>query len=256
MKRAMKARPSPSMAVAMLALFISLGGSAVAVQTSKQKQLPNNSVGPKQLKPGAVTAPDVAVNAIRESALSQGAVTQAALAQGAVTGGKIQDGSVLRDDLTNQIIDSGKIAKLPGAAAEEANNFSVGASPVQVSYDFEQFDFTGNMYDFDTDPAKMVAPRDGLYQVSLSVVWQAEAGTRTLTLIEEQQSPVCNCERDAQSVPASAGSTTPQTISSLIELEAGDKVWGSADSTGDDGSTDIITTRRPRLTMMWLAPLN
>lgn len=255
MKRAMKARPSPSMAVAMLALFISLGGSAVAVQTSKQKQLPGNSVGPKQLKPGAVTAPDIAAAAITRPAISQGAVTVGALGKDAVTGDKIQDGSVLREDLPNQIINSTKIAKLPGAAAEEANNFSVGASAVQVSYDFEQFDFTGDMYS-DSDPAKMVAPRDGLYQVTLSVIWQAEAGTRTLTLIEEQQSPVCNCEFDAQSVPASAGASTPQTISSLVELEAGDKVWASADSTGDDGSTDIITTRRPRLTMMWLAPLN
>ena len=244
MKRAMKARPSPSMAVALLALFISLGGGAIAVN-SKGGKLPPNSVGPKQLKPGAVTAPDVGPEAIKE----------AALGLGAVTGNKIKDGTVAKDDLGNQAVSSQQIGKLPGAAAEEANVTSVGGSGVQMSYDFEIFDFTGGMYS-DADPAKMIAPRDGLYQVTMSVVWQAEAGTRSLSLVEEQQSPVCTCEFDAQSVPASASSTTPQTISSMVQLEAGDKVWATADSTGDDGSTDILTTRRPRLTMMWLAPLH
>jgi hypothetical protein len=243
------------MVIALVALFISLTGSAIAVN-SKGGKVPPNSVGPKQLKSGAVTAPDVAQNAITGAAIAQAAVNAAKLAQGAVTGDKIQDGSVVRDDLSNQAVNSQKIGKLPGAAAEEANTTSVGGSSVQLSYDFEQFDFTGDMYDNAGDPAKMVAPRDGLYQVTLSVVWQAEAGTRKLTLVKHALSPVCNCEFDAQSVPASASGDTPQTISSLVELEAGDAVSANADSTGDDGSTDIITTRRPRLTMMWLAPLN
>lgn len=244
MDRARKLRPSPAMTVALLALFVSLSGLAIAGTKGGQSQkLPPNSVGPKQLKTNAVTPPDIAAASILRDKL----------AKDSVNGDKIQNGTVVRDDLPDKVINSSKIAKLPGAAAEEANVTTVGGSGVQLSYDFEQFDYTGDMY-FDSDPAKMRAPRDGLYMVTISVVWQAEAGMRKLFLVEEQQNPVCNCEFDSQTIPAAAASDTPQTMTSLVELAAGDKVWAGADSTGDDGSTDIITTRRPRLTMIWLGP--
>lgn len=47
-------RPSPAMVVAFIALFIAIGGSSYAVT-----RLPNNSVGPKQLKRNAVTGAKV-----------------------------------------------------------------------------------------------------------------------------------------------------------------------------------------------------
>jgi hypothetical protein len=47
-------RPSPSMLVALLALFVALGGSSYAAL-----KLPKNSVGPKQLKKNSVTSPKV-----------------------------------------------------------------------------------------------------------------------------------------------------------------------------------------------------
>jgi hypothetical protein len=43
-------RPSPAMVVALIALFVAIGGGAYAAT-----QLPKNSVGPAQLKKGAVT---------------------------------------------------------------------------------------------------------------------------------------------------------------------------------------------------------
>lgn len=256
MKRARMARPSPAMAVALVALFASITG--IAVSKGKNQipggKVPPNSVGPKQLKEGAVTAPDVAVGAIKEQALAQAAVNAAALKQDAVTGDKIKQGAVGSTQLSNQSVGSEKIAKLPGASAEEINIVSVGGSGVQLTYDNEMFDFTGNMYNNATDPAKMVAPRDGVYQVTVSVMWEAEAGTRTLSLVEEQASPVCNCEFDADTRPASASAPTSQSLTSTVVLDAGDKVWAAADSTGDDGSTDIISSRRARLTMLWIGP--
>jgi hypothetical protein len=47
-------KPSPSMLVALLALFVALGGSSYAALT-----LPRNSVGGQQLKKNAVTSPKV-----------------------------------------------------------------------------------------------------------------------------------------------------------------------------------------------------
>jgi len=52
-------RPSPSMVVALLALFIALGGTGYAITA-----LPKNSVASKQLKKNAVTGPKIHKNAI------------------------------------------------------------------------------------------------------------------------------------------------------------------------------------------------
>jgi hypothetical protein len=59
MTRVLRHRPSPAMAVALLALFVSLGGGAYAAL-----KLPNNSVGPRQLKRGAVTGPKIRNDAV------------------------------------------------------------------------------------------------------------------------------------------------------------------------------------------------
>jgi hypothetical protein len=52
-------KPSPAMLVALLALFVALGGSSYAAL-----QLPKGSVGTKQLKNGAVTSPKVKNNSL------------------------------------------------------------------------------------------------------------------------------------------------------------------------------------------------
>jgi len=66
-------RPSPAMVVALIALFISLGGGAYAAVS-----IPANGVGSKQLK--------------------NGAVIESKLANNAVTSAKVKDGSLLARD--------------------------------------------------------------------------------------------------------------------------------------------------------------
>lgn len=53
-------RPSPATVIACLALFVALGGTGYAAIA-----LPKNSVGPKQLKTGAVRSKDIRNNTIR-----------------------------------------------------------------------------------------------------------------------------------------------------------------------------------------------
>jgi hypothetical protein len=69
-------RPSHATAVAYLALFIALGGSAYAVT-----QLPKNSVGAKQIKKNAVTTAKVKDRAVTESKIAADAVTGAKVAE-------------------------------------------------------------------------------------------------------------------------------------------------------------------------------
>ncbi|HEV2791816.1 MAG TPA: hypothetical protein VGV69_11010 [Solirubrobacterales bacterium] len=89
-------RPKLSYAnvIATLALFVALGGAAVAAG------LPKNSVGTQQLKRGAVKTVD----------LSRGAVTSGKIAPKAVTAGKLGANAVLPGNLGNGIITTNKLS--------------------------------------------------------------------------------------------------------------------------------------------------
>jgi hypothetical protein len=72
-------RPSPSMAVAFVALLVALGGTSYAVV-----RLPANSVGNKQIKRNAVTAGKIRANS----------VTSARVLNNSLTGDDIQESSL------------------------------------------------------------------------------------------------------------------------------------------------------------------
>jgi hypothetical protein len=93
--------------IASLALFVALGGSAVAAGLAK------NSVGPNQLKKGAVSA----------SKLAKQAVTSGKIAPKAVTAGKLGPNAVLPGNLGPGIISTDKIAA--GAVTAEKIKNSV-----------------------------------------------------------------------------------------------------------------------------------
>jgi hypothetical protein len=80
--------------IATIALFVALGGAAVAAG------LPKNSVGTKQLKRGAVNA----------AKLKRGAVTSGKIAPRAVTAGKLGANAVLPGNLGNGIITTNKLS--------------------------------------------------------------------------------------------------------------------------------------------------
>ena len=92
--------------IASLALFIALGGAAVAAG------LPKNSVGPNQIKKGAVTP----------KALRKGAVTSGKIAPNAVVAGKLGPNAVLPGNLGNGIINTSKISAGAVNAEKIANN--------------------------------------------------------------------------------------------------------------------------------------
>jgi hypothetical protein len=94
--------------MATIAVFIALGGSAVAV-----KKLKAGSVGTKQLKANAVTEAKVGLGAISAAKIADSAVTANKLADlsvsksklgiNSVDGSKIQDGSVGISDSDNSL---------------------------------------------------------------------------------------------------------------------------------------------------------
>ena len=104
-------RPSPAMVVACIALLVALGGTSIAAVT---QLVPRNSVGPAQLRNGAVTNPKlrnnavtstkVASNAVVAAKIASNAVTGPKIAGNAVTGAKVADGSLAAADLASGVI--------------------------------------------------------------------------------------------------------------------------------------------------------
>lgn len=105
MNSSLRLKLSYSNVIATIALFVALGGAAVAAG------LPKHSVGPGQLKRGAVTA----------AALRKGAVTSRKLAPKSVIAGKLGPNSVTPGNIGNGAVTSTKLAKSSVTNAAIAN---------------------------------------------------------------------------------------------------------------------------------------
>lgn len=104
---------SYSNVIATIALFIALGGAAIAAG------LPKNSVGPKQLKRGAVTAAKIRKAAVTSGKLApqsvvagklgQNAVLPGNIGNGTITSAKIGNGAVIAASIKNGVITTNKL---------------------------------------------------------------------------------------------------------------------------------------------------
>lgn len=101
--------------IATLALFIALGGAAIAAG------LPRHSVGAQQLKRGAVTMRALRRGAVSSVKLAQGAVIAGKLGSGAVSPGTIADGAVGGGAIANGAVSSGKLASSAVTSGKIAN---------------------------------------------------------------------------------------------------------------------------------------
>jgi hypothetical protein len=124
----MKSRFLPKLSyanvIASIALFVALGGAAIAAG------LPRNSVGANQLKRGAVTAAKIkkgavlsgklapksviagklGANAVLPGNISNGAITSAKIGVGAVIANSIKNGVITTNKLNNKAVTTDKLA--------------------------------------------------------------------------------------------------------------------------------------------------
>lgn len=136
-------RPSASLVISFIALFVALGGVGWAAT-----QLPDNSVGTAQIRDNAVTFKKITPNAVGAVRLANGGVINSKLANDSVSFRKIQAGAVGRvranlDQLqariqgtctsTNQAIASiDKTGKVGCASAPPAEFGATTSSPIAV----------------------------------------------------------------------------------------------------------------------------
>lgn len=126
----MKSRLLPKLnfsnVIAMIALFVALGGAAVAAG------LPKHSVGPKQLKRGAVTAAAIrkaavvsgklASKSVVAGKLGPNAVLPGNIGNGAITSAKLGAGSVIANSIKNNVVTTNKLNNNAVTAAKLAND--------------------------------------------------------------------------------------------------------------------------------------
>jgi hypothetical protein len=111
-------RPSPATAIALIALFVSLGGTTYAVSS-----LPRDSVGTKQLRNRAVTEDELSNRAVISSKLATGAVTNSKIARRTITGSRIA-----ADALGGAQIQEGALGPVPFALDAENAKLAARAS--------------------------------------------------------------------------------------------------------------------------------
>ena len=135
--------------IATIALFVALGGAAVAAG------LPKNSVGTKQLKRGAVTA----------AKLKRGAVTSGKIGPQAVTAGKLGANAVLPGNLGNGVISAEKLGDGSVIASKIKNGVVTGNKLTNGAVTTAKLGDgavnTGKLADGAVTPAKLSVPLGG-----------------------------------------------------------------------------------------------
>ena len=126
-------RLSSAHVISLVALFIALGSGAVAAVD----RLGANSVGPKQIKPGAVGSSEIAKGAagasdlqngsIKGDKIAKGGVKREAIEDGAVDAAKIAKGGVRSDAIEDGAITSAKIAR-GGVKREAIEDGAIGTA--------------------------------------------------------------------------------------------------------------------------------
>jgi hypothetical protein len=91
--------------IASLALFVALSGVAVAAG------LPRHSVGPKQLRRGAVTAAKIRRGAVNRTKLALNSVSAGNIVNGTILAGKLARSSVINRAIANGVVGTSKLGR-------------------------------------------------------------------------------------------------------------------------------------------------
>ena len=248
MSRLRRITPSPSMIVAMAALFVALGGAAYAGVT-----LSKNSVTSATIKNGAVKSADLANLAVTNTKLKNNAVNSAKVKDGSLTGLDVADGSLNGGDLAAGAITPARISGIPSARAFNNANQSVSgvATFTPLALNSERFD-TAAMHRTDIDPSRLTVSTPGIYVASADVTWEPNAtGARELNIRKNGTTLVARVVEAA--VPG--GNSTDQSVTTTVQLAAGDYLEVVVrQNSGVALNVLVAPDFSPEFSASWLAP--
>lgn len=161
--------------VSSLALFIAIGGAGAYAAG----ELASNSVGEKQLRPGAVTArklrknavtaPKIAAGAVQQGKLANGSVTAPKLTPGAIESGSLAAGAVTNEKLASDSVTGEKVventlSQVPSAGNADFAGTAESANPPA----FAAVDFEGNVNASLSKNVAATRKAAGVYCISVS----------------------------------------------------------------------------------------
>jgi hypothetical protein len=215
-------------------------------------KIANNAVTPPAIAPSAVGSTALANNAVTPPAIAPNAVGNTALANNAVLAFNVNSGAIGTREISNAI---------PSAsAAKTTNTARTNGAFSALPFPTETFD-SANLHGAPANDALMRAPVAGIYQITGTVTWANDgcAGTRSLEVNgfrANGTTPFLPNPHISSTVPASANSTTTQTLTGMIQLGAGETAYiiGGASGMPSCASTNILGNPGASLTMTWIAP--
>lgn len=250
--RSRRLRLSPAMAVAMLALLVSLGGSAAAAHV-------------------LITSRDIKDGTIRLVDISDGAKTSlhahafnADLADEAYA---LNDPTSLRSFEATPAPAPGKLLPLDGhgrfpasvlptvaarvySSTDEHTRIQIAGAPVQrLTFDSVSFD-TDNLFD-PRRPTDLTAPMTGVYLITTNVSWAIEPNATNG--INRAVYVYVNDHAIAVDQRPPAGETR-QTVTTLYRLNAGDVVEVGVGQDGGNLTANAVRDYAPSLAMALIGP--
>jgi hypothetical protein len=255
-------RPSAALVIALLALFVALGGTAAAAKlliTSEEikdgtiRVVDINKKARKQLARHATTAKSADSARVADLADETQAISDAATGEDPPLEASSvpTPGRLLALDGNARV----PLAAIPTVAArvysshDQAVPLQIAGGPVQrVTFDSVSFDTAGMFKP--GDPTRLTAPVDGIYLITANVSWQV-SGTdglnRAVTLWVDNH--VVSVD---QRPPAAE---TRQVVTTVYKLGRGDFVEvGVGHDEQPSLSIDAVGDYAPSLSLVWLAP--
>jgi hypothetical protein len=147
--RITRRRPSPAMVVALIALFVALGGPAQAKRLIDGNSIRKNTITSRQVKNGSLAKADLSKtavrslsatpgNSVRSAQIADGSVLAPDLGLGSVGAGQLQPGAVTASKLAADSVGGGSVAN------GSLQTVDIGSFTGSITVDFGTFDIDQN----------------------------------------------------------------------------------------------------------------